>query len=106
MVIQLSAFNMTTTTISAQRVTIILNGPNDWDEWIEIIKVKARSGMIWEFVNSSIVKAALLILTRPSIPTIASVNAEKTTVASLDNVEKEMFKALLYDYKEKLSSFK
>jgi hypothetical protein len=97
---------MSDQTTSAQRVTVILNGPNDWDEWIEIIKAKARSGMIWEFVNPAIAKAALPTLTRPLIPTAAKVNAAKTSIATLDETEKELFKAYLFDYKEQLSSFK
>jgi hypothetical protein len=28
------------------RTTIILAGPSDWDEWIEVIKTKAEAGKV------------------------------------------------------------
>jgi len=33
-----------TTAQAPQKVVIILNGPNDWDEWLEIVKTKAKAG--------------------------------------------------------------
>jgi hypothetical protein len=47
-------------------VAIILNGPNDWDEWIGVIKSKAIGNKIWEYINSSTAKDELSILTEPS----------------------------------------
>jgi hypothetical protein len=44
---------------STQRVAIILNGPNDWDEWIGVIKSKAIGNKIWEYINPSTVKDEL-----------------------------------------------
>jgi hypothetical protein len=28
------------------RTTIILTGPNDWDEWLELVKTKAEAGKV------------------------------------------------------------
>ena len=48
--------------ISAQHVTVILNDPNDWEKWLEIVKLKTWEHDIWEFVNSVILKADVLNL--------------------------------------------
>jgi len=42
--------------------TVILISPNDWDEWIEVIKSKANTNRIWQYVDLSIPKDALLKL--------------------------------------------
>src|SRR6266496_5874710 len=96
----------TATATSAQQVTVILNSPNNWDEWIKIVKAKARAGMIWEFMNLSIEKGALPTFTRSTIPTASQINAEKTTVAALYDAGKEQYKALVFNYKKQLSSYK
>jgi hypothetical protein len=50
-----------------QRVAIILTGPNDWDEWIEVVKTKAKAGEIWQYIDPSTAKDQLPNLERPSI---------------------------------------
>ena len=40
------------TSQTSQRVAVILNKPNDWDEWLEVIETKAVGGKRWEFVAS------------------------------------------------------
>ena len=44
------------------RTLVVLNGPRDWDEWLEVVKTKAIGGEIWEFVDPS--------LTTEQIPTL------------------------------------
>jgi len=86
---------------NTQRVTIILNGPNDWSEWIEIVKTKAKAGEIWEFVDPSTVKTALPAFNEPTLPRPANVNPAKTTISNLDADEKEELQVLRQDYKQK-----
>jgi len=78
---------------------MILNGPNDWDEWIEITKTKAIANKILEYVNHSTAKEDLPSLTESSIPKEVDGNPEKQTIAALDEAEKEELKLLRLDYK-------
>ncbi len=48
---------------SIERVAIILNSPNDWDEWIEIAKTNATGNKMWDYVNPSRTKDDLPTLT-------------------------------------------
>ena len=36
-----------------QKVSVILNNPADWDEWIEIIKTQALAGKVWRHLDPS-----------------------------------------------------
>jgi hypothetical protein len=58
-------FTNQASTTSAQRVAIILNGSNDWDEWLEVVRTKALGNDIWEFVNPATAKAELPTLAEP-----------------------------------------
>jgi hypothetical protein len=89
-----------------QRVAIILNGPNDWDEWIEVVKTKTMGSKIWDYVNPAIAKDQLSILERPSIPRPIDVNPQKATISVLDEDEKEELKLLRYNYKHRLATYK
>ena len=88
-----------------QRVAIILNGPNDWDEWIGVIKSKAIGNKIWEYINPSTVKDELSILTEPSYPLSANVNPAVTDPDKLSRAEKEQLKRLQAEYKRKISLY-
>jgi len=95
----------TNTAAIPQRVAIILNGPSDWDEWIEIVKTKAIEGEIWSYVDPSMEKAALPPFARPTIPRPVDVNPQKTAFSLLSEDEKEELKLLRYDYKHQLASY-
>ena len=88
-----------------QRVAIILNGPNDWDEWLEVIKTKAVGGRIWEFVDPRTNKDELPTLRRPTIPSAKDVNSEKSTLSQLTDDEKDELKLQRYDYKHQLALY-
>ena len=60
-----------------QRTIVMLSGPNDWDEWLEVIKAKAEAGKIWEFVNPELAKEGMMELTKPEVPKAKDVNPEK-----------------------------
>ena len=95
--------NNNQTPASAQRVAVILTGPNDWEEWIEVVKTKALAGKIWEFVNLSTEKTRLPVLERPTIPMANNVNPAKTAISILSEDEKEELKLLCYSYKHNLT---
>jgi hypothetical protein len=90
---------------SVQRTTIILTGPNDWDEWLEVIKTKAEAGKIWEYVNPAVPKESLKVLTRPEVPKPKDVNPQKNTIAELTADELDELKLLRYNFKHQLQLF-
>ena len=45
--------------------SVILASPNNWDEWLEVIKSKANTNCIWKYINLSTPKDALLKLKEP-----------------------------------------
>ena len=93
------------TPASVQCVAVILTGSNDWEKWIEIIKIKALAGKIWEFVNSSMLKISLSILEQPAILMTQDVNSAITAISKLDEDEKEELKLLHYSYKHDLTVY-
>ena len=97
---------MSNTAASAtQKVVIILNGPMDWDEWIAIIRTKAKLGDIWKYVDPSTEKAVLPAFKEPVFSMPKNINAEKTTIATLTTVEKEELQALRHEYKRKIKKY-
>jgi hypothetical protein len=82
-----------------QRVAVILNGPMDWDEWLEVVKTKSVGGKIWDFVNPNTNKDELPILEKPMIPSAKDVNPLKTVLSQLTDDEKDKLKLLRYDFK-------
>ncbi len=61
-----------------QRTAVILNGPNDWDEWFEIVKTKTIEGEIWEFLDPKVVKDRLFLLIEFTVSILVDVDPEKT----------------------------
>jgi len=45
--------------------SVILASPNDWDEWLEVIKSKANTNRIWKYVDLSTPEDALPKLKEP-----------------------------------------
>ena len=45
--------------------SVILASPNDWDEWLKVIKSKANTNRIWKYVDPSIPEDALPKLEEP-----------------------------------------
>ena len=89
----------TTSQAATQRVAIILNGPNNWDEWIGVVKTKALGNKIWEYTDPSTAKDQLPQLTEPSYPLSTDVNPAKTDPNSLTRAESQQLKALQSEYK-------
>ena len=94
-----------TSTQSPVRTTIILTGPNDWDEWLEVIKTKAEAGKVWEYVDPSQEKDKLKTLNRPEVPKAKDVNPAKNTISELTPDELDELKLLRYDFKHCLQLY-
>ena len=89
---------------SPNRTSIILTGPNDWDEWLEVVKTKAEAGKVWKYVDPSKPKDEET-LTRPEVPKAKDVNPAKSTISELTPDELDELKLLRYDFKLQLQLY-
>jgi hypothetical protein len=80
-----------------QKISVILNSPGDWDEWIEVIKTQALAGKVWQYLDPS--EDVVPALNEPVAPTPTQINTQKTTVGQLTAEEREEYKILRQDYK-------
>ena len=90
---------------TVQKTSVILSSSADWEEWLEIVKTKALSGEVWDYVNPQTPKAILPALTQPVIPRPADVKDSATRLLELDIDEKEELSLLRYDYKHRLATY-
>jgi hypothetical protein len=97
---------MATATTKTQ---VILAGPDDWDEWIEIVQTTTRKADIWNLVNPSTAKEKLPKLEPPKRPmpddvkeTINTPSGSSQTTPSTSTVAPTKFSQLTEDEKEQL----
>jgi len=64
------------------KTPVILAGPDDWDEWIEIVQTTTRKADIWNLVNPSTAKEKLPKLEPPKRPTPDDVKETTTPVVN------------------------
>jgi hypothetical protein len=83
---------------STSKVTM-LSKPSEWELWFFAIKVIARTENVWQFIDPDL-PTEPLVPSVPIKPIPADVNPAKSTIVTLDEGERELFKLLLTDYKE------
>lgn len=86
---------------------IVLTSSSDWRPWLFIIKSLALGGNVWKYIDPDLASP----LPEPTLPTSpeaieASPVARHTTLATLTPDERDVFKLLYNEYKEKLSQVK
>ena len=86
--------------------TVILASPNDWDEWIGIIKRKASANQIWKYVDPSTPADELPKLEEPTRASPQDVNSQKTLLSKLDEDEKEELRMLRLDHRDNLKLYR
>jgi hypothetical protein len=82
---------------TSQKISVTLNSPSDWDEWIEVIKTQALAGKVWDYVDPS--KDQVPALEEPLPPQPRDVNAQAATFGQLTPEEREEYRILRQDYK-------
>src|SRR5271155_2244237 len=82
---------------TSQKISVTLNSPSDWDEWIEVIKTQALAGKVWDYVDP--LKDQVPALQEPLPPQPRDVNAQAATFGQLTQEEKEEYRILRQDYK-------
>jgi hypothetical protein len=86
-----------------QKVSFILKNSNDWEEWIEVVKVHALAGEVWEHVDPS--KETVPTLKEPTLPQSTDVNPEAATYGQFSAEEKDDYKMLRQNYKLNLNRY-
>jgi hypothetical protein len=86
-----------------QKVSVVLSNTNDWDEWIEVVKVHALTGKVWEYVDPS--KVEVPVLKEPTLPRPEDVKAGITSYGRLSAEEKDDYKMLRQDYKLEMDRY-
>jgi hypothetical protein len=79
-------------TMSSQKISVTLNSPSDWDEWIEVIKTQALAGKVWDYVDP--LKDQVPALEEPLPPQPRDVNAQAATFGQLTQEEREEYRIL------------
>jgi transposase InsO family protein len=82
---------------TSQKISVTLNGPSDWDEWIEVVKTLALAGKVWDYIDPS--KDEVPALEEPLPPQPSDVNDQVATFGLLSQEEREEFRILRQDYK-------
>jgi hypothetical protein len=78
----------------------MLSNSSDWESWYYVVNTTAKTYHIWEFINPD-------LPTEPPRPTLpvkpaaSNVNPEVKSVTLLNDRERDAYKFLLADYKEK-----
>jgi len=81
--------NMTSQPTQAVTTTVILSNQADWDEWIDLIRLRARTGDVWEYVDPSTKQDQLPRLLEPVFPRPQDVKTGTTSYAALSEDEKD-----------------
>jgi hypothetical protein len=86
--------------------TVVLASPNDWEEWIKVIKRKANANQIWKYIDPSTSEAELPKLVEPTKPAPKDVNSQKTKISELDKDEKEELQTLRLKHRDNLKLYR
>ena len=58
--------------------TIILSRPEDWDNWIGVIRTKANAAAIWPYIDPATDENNRPVFQEPHFPTAADIKAERS----------------------------
>jgi hypothetical protein len=90
---------MTSQSTQAVTTTVILLNQADWDEWIDLIRLRARTGDVWEYVDPSTKRDKLPQLLKPVFPRPQNVKPGITSYVALSKDEKDELRVLCKRYK-------
>ena len=74
-------------------ITCVLNGPGDWNEWMDSIETAAKIAKIWQYVNPETTREAQPALAEPAYPVPSDVKAGAQRLQDLSPVEREELQA-------------
>jgi hypothetical protein len=85
------------------KVSVTLNGTDDWVEWLEVVKSTAATGQVWEYVDPS--NAQVPALQEPSVPEPRDVNPTAVNILGLSDAERLELRELRELYKFALTRY-
>lgn len=75
----------------------VLNGPEDWHDWLDYLKDLSTSKRVWQFVDPSL--AAVPAIVEPTIPSIADVSdVADATIMTISDQERSALSILQRTY--------
>jgi hypothetical protein len=83
--------------LAIQKISVIMDGPADWDGWIEIVKTLVLASKVWDYVDLSEDEIPALEEPRSSQP--KNVNAQASIFGQLSREKREKYRVLTQDYK-------
>jgi len=90
----------------AVTTTVILSSQADWDEWIDLIRLQARTGDVWEYVDPSTSQEKLPQLVEPTYPKPSDVRTGTTSYTALSEDEKDELRILRERHKTTEKEYK
>src|SRR5205809_7613420 len=88
---------------NTQKMSIILSGPKDWDDWIKVVKTKALVAKIWDYVDPDV--SPEKVLSEPNEPTHQIVNPTAKSIDNLNQLQLQRLHILLSKYTRELSVY-
>lgn len=88
------------------RVTIILNGQSDWDEWLEVTKTAAQPHDIWKYIDPTTPKDELPKLTEPDEPKAQDIDSTKNQLSDLDPADHDIYRIHYQRYLHDLDDYR
>ena len=74
------------------RVTIILDKPDDWFNWLFIRRDVANRHGLWQYINPDVAKESLPVLTEPPEPQLTDSKAGATKLSDLAADDRESYR--------------
>ena len=94
------------TSTQAVSTTVVLSQQADWDKWIDLIRLQACTGDIWEYVNPATKWNVLPQLTEPTFPTPSNVKPGTTSYTALSEDKKDKLQILQEKHKTTEKEYK
>jgi hypothetical protein len=76
------------------KISAILNGTNDWDEWLEVLKSVAPTTDVWGYVNLNLTHEQIPVLRKPLEP--RPINVRPAAAALVPSVAGATAAALVF----------
>ncbi len=91
---------MTFTTVPISKITVILDSPQDWDKWLFLVKSRARESDILPYINIDSTHEPSILL-EPSDLELKDINNTVTSIISLNQDKREIYRLLQDEYRVK-----
>ena len=80
-------------TSTIKTVNCVLNGPGDWDEWLDTIQTAAKVANIWRYINPETQGNARPTLVEPVYPVPSEIKENARQLQDLEPIEREELQA-------------